>query len=169
MSTSVSIILQKENKSFGIVQNIMDLFSSPKKDYVKSVVSWRTRYSMNIESIDNQHKEIFSLINNYLDSILKGFGKLKTKYILDDLIQSCRDHFEHEEELMQQNEYPALYSHKHTHKYFISELLEIRNSIENDPFPISTSTGDFIRKWTVNHILTSDKAYSTFLRLRQVA
>ncbi|MBN1407045.1 MAG: hemerythrin family protein [Calditrichaceae bacterium] len=169
MSAGVSAIIQKENRPFGLVQNIMDIFNSPKKDYVKSVISWRTRYSMNIESIDNQHKEIFGIINNYINCILKGFGKLKTKYILDELIQSCRDHFEHEEGLMHQNEYPGLYSHKHTHKYFINELLDIRNKIDNNPFPISISTGDFIRKWTINHILTSDKAYSIFMRLRQVA
>lgn len=169
MSVGVTSILQKENRPFGIVQNIIDLFSSTKKDYVKSVVSWRTRYSMNIESVDNQHKEIFLVINNYIDSILKGSGNLKTKYILNELIQACRDHFEHEEQLMYQNEYPGLYSHKHTHKNFISELLVIRNSIENKPDPVSISTGDFIRKWIVNHILTSDKAYSTFMRLRRVA
>jgi hemerythrin len=169
MSAEASAILQKESRSFGLVQNIMDLFSSPKKDYVKSVVSWRTRYSMNIESIDDQHKEIFVIINNYINSILKGNGKVKTKYILDELIQACRDHFKHEEKIMHQNEYPGLYSHKHTHKNFISELYEIRNKIENDPFPVSISTGDFIRKWTVNHILASDKAYSTFMRLRHVA
>ena len=169
MPVGASAILQKENRPFGLVQNIMDLFSSAKKDYVRSVVSWRTRYSMNIESVDNQHKEIFGIINNYIDSILKGFGKLKTKYILDELIQACREHFDHEEGLMLQNEYPGLYSHKHTHKHFISELLEIKNKIDSNPFPISISTGDFIRKWTVNHILTSDKAYSTFMRLRRVA
>jgi len=169
MSLGISFILQKETRPFGLVQNIMDLFSPPKKEYVKSVVSWRTRYSMNIEMVDNQHKEIFFIINNYIDSILKGFGNLKTKYILDELIQACREHFEYEEELMNRNEYPALYSHKHTHKYFITELMEIRTSIDSKSGPVSVSTGDFIRKWIVNHILTSDKAYSTYMRLRQVA
>ena len=151
------------------MQNIMELFSVSKKENIKAIVSWRTRYSVNIEEIDNQHKEIIGSINKFFDGIFKGISNREASYSLEEIIQTTRDHFAYEEELMQLYQYPAMNSHKHTHDYFISELNNRKRYIENSHGPVSLNTGDFIRKWIVNHILSTDKSYSTFLHLRGIS
>ena len=172
MATAASLVIQKQSKPFGIMQNIMELFTVQKvqkKESIKPIVSWRTRYSMNIAEIDHQHKDIIGSINKFFDGIFKGDSNREASYCLDEIIQTSWDHFSYEENLMELYEYPGLNSHKSTHDYFIKSLQDIRYSIENNPGPVSLSSGDYIRKWIVNHILATDKSYSTFMRLKGIS
>ena len=170
MSGAVSLNIQKQSKPFGLMQNIMEIFSIQKvqkREPVKEIVSWRTRYSINIEEIDNQHKEIIGLINNFFDGIFKGISNREACYRLEELIQTSWDHFAFEEDLMLIHKYPGLLPHKRTHDNFINELNTRKYDMETNRGPISLNSGDFIRKWIVNHILSADKSYSMFLRLRE--
>lgn len=172
MSTAASLVVTKQNKSYGLMQNIMELFSAQKVEKVeniKPIVSWRTRYSVNIDEIDNQHKGIITSLNKFFDGIFKGVSNREASYDLDEIIQTSQDHFAYEENLMQIYKYPGFQSHKDTHDYFISALQDIRCSIENNPGPVSLNSGDYIRKWIVNHILATDKPYSTYMRLKLVS
>lgn len=169
MASIVKMANPAQARSIGLMQNIFDLFTPQKKETTKTIVSWRSRYSVNIETIDDQHKKIFDLLNKYFDGIFKGASTSSAIGILEDIIQTSRDHFFHEEDLMQLYEYPGLYSHKQIHDYFINEMKDIQKHIETNAAPVSLGSGDYIRKWFVNHIMASDKPYSTFIRLRGIS
>jgi hemerythrin len=158
-----------DTKFLSQMHNLLDMFSAQKKSGNRTIISWRNRYSVNVEDIDNQHKAIFDLINKYYNHILEGSSNKETGYVLDELIHSLTEHFSFEEELMRLYAYPGLYSHKHLHDYFISELNRMKTDLEKYFGPVSLNSGNFIRKWIVNHILRSDKSYSTFLRLRGIS
>jgi len=63
--------------------------------------------SVNIQSIDEQHKKLVALVNNLNDAMSSGKGQLIMGKILDDLVAYTKTHFATEERLMTTHTYPG--------------------------------------------------------------
>jgi len=148
------------------MQNLIDLFAAQKREDFRTIVTWKNRYSVSIDDVDNQHKEIFHLLNKYYNRIMQGHSLDEIISVFNELTVSCQDHFSFEEDLMHLYAYPGLYSHKNAHDYFIGELEHMKQVVQNSFNSVSLESVDFIRNWIINHIMGLDKPYSTFLRLR---
>jgi hemerythrin len=77
-------------------------------------------------------------------------------------------HFTKEEELMQKFEYPEYMKHKAEHEFFVKKVLEIDAKYRKGQLVLSFEITDFLKNWFKNHILVSDKNYTTFFIARGV-
>lgn len=71
-------------------------------------IEWLDQYSVGVESIDNQHKELFARINKLLDACSQGEGKKVLPEVLDFLGDYVVFHFSTEEKYMKEYLYPPL-------------------------------------------------------------
>jgi hemerythrin-like metal-binding protein len=123
---------------------------------------WNETYSTGAAHIDNQHKMIFKLAN----SISAKNTRQEIMSCVLALYKYTREHFNDEEFLMEQINYPETKSHKDLHDSLISEL----NSITKMQFLNNESIDDFkafVIKWIVDHIMIHDKRFIVFMKNRK--
>lgn len=128
---------------------------------------WRDDFSVNIKSIDDQHKELFRIGNNLYDIVSLKDGIDRYDEIMEALY-SMRDyamyHFQYEEELMEQNGYPEYAKHKREHDAFISKVQSVdEEKIDEEQEQVGMDLIIFIANWIENHILKTDMKYKNYL------
>lgn len=119
-------------------------------------LTWKKDYSVGSEDLDDQHKRLIYIINefslysekNYRDAVLQLLNSLSNYTIY---------HFNYEEELFEREGYPATYEHKLLHRKFIDQLLNFREDYESGKTLSGEELVAFLRRWIVNHICHHDK------------
>ena len=131
-------------------------------------MSWSDDLSVQISSIDEQHRKLLSIINNLHDSMQLGKANTVMRRILAELASYTATHFAHEERLFRQYSYSNSISHQSSHASLVSQLKELQKQFDAGA-PISIKTFGFLKKWLTEHILKDDRAYSQFLRSKGVS
>lgn len=139
-----------------------------KKMTESEFVTWKDEYSVGIESIDNDHKKLLSLINNLQTSSLYYTGEDFDKQALDELLEYTKFHFAREEKLMEDNGYPDFQSHRRQHKHMTEHVVKMVKEYQDDSEKTVEDLLNFLKDWLINHINGSDKEYSGFLREKGV-
>ena len=127
-------------------------------------ILWRDTYNTGIETIDEQHKTLVALINELYEAQKKGQGQLIISGILDKLVDYTIYHFASEEELLEKISYHGLETHKKEHLYFTEKVMEFKSDHRSGNIILSLKTIDFLKDWTINHILGTDKEYTPFFK-----
>ena len=66
-------------------------------------LDWESKYEINVVEVDNQHKKLFTILNNLHESLCKGGEKAEQAKLLDELIDYTVDHFSTEEKAVSGN------------------------------------------------------------------
>jgi len=117
-----------------------------------------------ITKIDSQHKELVDRINAVTNMGLKSASTEETKKTLDFLGEYIVVHFNDEEELQKQSNYPGYSAHKEQHRQFIMQFRDLNKEfIKNGASPRFTlGLNNSVINWIVRHIKTSDKEFGLF-------
>ena len=83
-------------------------------------IGWDDRYSVGIQLIDDQHKELIKLTNRlYIDCLTGGEGTQDYfKFALRRTMDYIEYHFSSEEQLLEKMRYPDRQNHKKQHEDF---------------------------------------------------
>lgn len=118
-------------------------------------------------AIDEQHKELFDIINELHEAIKLKRKKGDIDMGFTYLGNYVKAHFNLEESLMIKKSYPNIEEHKMQHVYFLQTFESIKNSFnEHDEETIWSSLKELenlLRDWFVNHIMTIDKKLGKFV------
>jgi hemerythrin len=122
-------------------------------------LQWRIEYSVGIPEIDRQHKEIMVLINNLLTLCKEDTGNHDSFTKLVFIIREhFRKHFETEENLMLEKNYPQYESHKKRHDHLLEDIEKMTEKIMNEEQKASLlNMVIFLREWFVENIYGADK------------
>ena len=128
-------------------------------------LNWDMTLDIGIESIDNQHKELFSRLDQLLISIEDGKGNDEVIKTLDFLEEYVVKHFNEEEEIQNKINYPLSNIQHIQHEEFKSDLKEFRNIFETQGTSISLALNiqQKLVYWLKNHIINLDKDLGDFL------
>lgn len=129
-------------------------------------INWETRFSVGNATIDEQHQELFALINQAYETIggdpIHEYEALWA--ILSKLIDYTRFHFTEEEGMMERAGYPQLAQHREQHRALIRDTEEMLNTLESGEAAIGAEKlCQFIKQWIEQHVLTVDRGYMTYL------
>lgn len=122
-------------------------------------IKWKEDLSVGLESIDNQHKELFRLINAFYNSIAANSGKAAILQAIIDMEKYTVVHFSEEEAMMQKANYPYFAEHRKQHQGFIETVADFRARYEEGRMLLSLEVGGFVKKWIVEHIMQTDQQY----------
>lgn len=131
-------------------------------------VTWKNEYSVGIESIDNDHKKLLSLINNLQTAAHYQTGETFEKQALDDLVDYTKYHFSREEQLMRENDYPDYDLHKAEHIRMIEKVSNYLSLYNEKGHEALAEIADYLSDWLIHHINGTDQRYSSHLRARGV-
>lgn len=127
---------------------------------------WKDDFSVNVEEIDNQHKELFRIGSEAYDimSLDDGIDRYDEMVkILLELKNYAVYHFGEEEKLMKKYNYDGYEEHKIQHDKFIEKV----NSFDTEKMDEEQKKAGmdlvvFIANWIEKHILGTDKKYTEF-------
>ncbi len=130
------------------------------------LIQWTEDLSVGVNSIDNQHQELFSQINRLLDACNQGRGKQVIGEVFKFLEDYVVTHFNNEEFYMQKYNYPQYREHKEFHAQFIQKMGEMKKLLEEEgPGPhIVIMTNQVVVSWLNAHIRNVDKKLGAFLK-----
>lgn len=122
---------------------------------------WSEAYSVSINEIDEQHQELFVLLNEFDDAISAHKTNDVVNEVLARLISYTTRHFALEEEVMRLGHYPDLEAHIVQHRDLVKDIEKFIARADAGEH-IAYELNHFLRKWLVNHIKHSDLGYAKF-------
>lgn len=118
-------------------------------------------------AIDEQHKEIFEIINELHEGVILKRKKGDIDMAFTFLDSYVKAHFAMEESLMSKRYYPAYDEHKEKHAYFLTTLDKIKKSFnEHDGDEMWSDLKELellLKDWFIDHIVNVDKKVGDFL------
>lgn len=116
-------------------------------------------YSTGIKTIDDQHKQLLSLINEIYQSFLDYKHLEVTSSVLERLEDYANFHFAFEEKIFRQLSYPEMESHMESHRAFFERIQEFKKQMAsgND---VTFGITNYLRDWLRTHIQKEDRAYA---------
>lgn len=127
-----------------------------------ALIQWTEALSVGVQGMDNDHRVLIDLINQ-LASAEKIGNRRIAESVLDELLNYAIDHFNREEQYLQQSGYPMpeLFAHKLQHAVFTESVQDIRWQYLHGLHPrINQEILLFLRDWLNKHILVEDMKYA---------
>ncbi|BAL23574.1 bacteriohemerythrin [Azoarcus sp. KH32C] len=130
---------------------------------VAPVMSWNGALATGHNDIDAQHRKLIELANRLNEMMQRGEDRGGVGAVLDELIRYTAFHFEFEETMMKQANYPDLFRHQQEHKQLVADVVARKTQFDRGE-ALSSELLSFLRDWLVNHIMKTDKALARHLR-----
>ena len=122
-------------------------------------IEWnQERMSTGVASIDAQHQVFIRKINQLLDAMEKGEGRDEVDRLIHFLGTYAREHFAHEEHVMEQRLCPARMVNKESHGQFLDNYNTLAEKYKNAGPSLSfvMEVQQLIGEWFVRHICKID-------------
>jgi len=126
-------------------------------------ITWNNSMSVNIISIDYQHKKLIEEINDFYNNLFRKRSKEAISDIVYQLKKYSIYHFQTEEALMKKYGFNGFKEHRQEHQEFISKIDEIEKKLEVGKMVLTIEIANFLKDWLTNHVFNTDKKYSEFL------
>ena len=128
------------------------------------MIVWREEMSIGVTAIDDDHKALFNIINEFDTSSSRKAAEATAK----KLFAYTNSHFKREEELQSEYRYPLHQQQKNEHAKIIGDLKSlIRNAFidtKHTDEEIIANLSELMRDWIVNHVIQSDMKMRAFFK-----
>lgn len=132
-----------------------------------SLVLWSDEYLVGDAQIDTQHRYLFDLINVFHDAFMANQSRKEVARLLNQLADYAETHFQEEERVMHETDYPAAAQHHAIHEALYEQIYTLNEKFEDRALNPTYETIAFLRTWLTDHILKSDIALGRYLKNRQ--
>lgn len=134
---------------------------------------WREQMDLSYPPLDDEHKGYLEVVQKATEAAKVGdFATME--WVFEKSYDYARDHFSHEEDIMERIKFPDIEAHMKAHQIFIKNIAELRGQYEvasskEDKQKIAIKTANFLNVWLLGHILSRDKVIKPYLvRLRNL-
>lgn len=127
---------------------------------------WNTRYSTGIQLIDEQHKELFAVVNELRRAVQAGADRAEIRTLISKLLKCSEEHFATEEAYMSRYGYPDLTQHVAEHISMVTSLRELSDKFDESHHTMALMVPTFMEGWLRHHISDGDFGFVTFLKSR---
>jgi len=121
-----------------------------------------------VSELEQEHRQLFSLINEIHGGVAKAKGEAFLRPILARLAESALVHFAHEELLLEQHGYAGLAAHKLQHEALTHRVAAVQKAFEAGDGWISAEVDELMAAWLAHHIGEIDNVYEPILHGQKV-
>ena len=120
-----------------------------------ALLRWKDHYSVGIEGVDHEHKDLIELINRLHDQ-LSTRESLAASAFFGDLVKAISAHFALEERFMRERGYDQLPQHKEDHERLLDEILCLIDEFDRDEMADQEDLAARLNAWLSRHFETHD-------------
>ena len=120
-----------------------------------ALLQWKDQYSVGIDAVDHEHKQLIALINRLHDELTASGEKLSIEAFFGDLFKGISAHFALEERFMGERRYDQLPQHKADHERLLDEIRDIMDDFEEHEVA-SAELSAQLDTWFSRHFETHD-------------
>jgi hemerythrin len=121
-----------------------------------ALLQWKDHYSVGIEAVDHEHKELIELINRLYDELMAKGEPLTASAFFGDLIKAISAHFALEERFMRERGYDQLPQHKEDHERLLDEILSLMDEYDRNEVASRENLAARLDAWFSSHFETHD-------------
>ncbi len=132
-------------------------------------VTWNSRYDTGIQIIDEQHRELFEIVERLRRMIQECAARDVVEALLGDLLACSERHFATEETYMSKFAYPDLPQHVSEHASMLTSLRELLAKFQESHQSMALMVPTFMEGWLKHHISDGDFGFVTFLKAHNLA
>ena len=121
-----------------------------------SLLKWKDHYSVGVEAVDHEHRELIGLINQLHDELIASGTKLSVEGFFGDLFKGISAHFALEERFMRERGYDQLPQHKGDHERLLDEIRDMMDDFEGSVETGSAELAVRLDAWFSRHFEIHD-------------
>lgn len=121
-----------------------------------NLLQWKPEYSVGIESMDDEHREMIELINLVYEQLGSRPDRDQIDSFLGDIFNAISMHFALEERIMQNANYYEYPAHKADHEKLLDEIRDLMDCFADDPKAGARRLRDELSAWFADHFATFD-------------
>jgi len=123
------------------------------------IAQWDDSLRTGHQMVDQQHKELFRMVNNLHDAMATGQGKEVLGPTLEELARYTVGHFRAEESLMASTQYPHLEAHRSQHVALTRQVSGLLVEFRSGKSVLTVRVASFLADWLRHHIREEDMAF----------
>jgi hemerythrin len=129
---------------------------------------WDSSLETGYEAVDNQHKQLFTALNDLIEASASGQGNTAVMKTMEFLTGYTVKHFADEEKLQIQFNYPDYAVHKRYHDEFKDAANAITDRLINEgpSEALIEEISGIIGDWLLNHIKGDDFRMATYIKAK---
>lgn len=123
------------------------------------LLEWdEAKMATGISTIDQQHKELFNVVNELHHAMNEGRGTDELVSLMEFLKNYVEEHFNYEEDLMEKRNCPCAAENKQAHKQFHEEFTKLYQQFKKSGANMSLllQVHRLCSRWLYNHICKVD-------------
>ena len=130
---------------------------------------WNARHDSGIGVIDEQHHELFRMVERLRRLVQEGAARNLVEALLEDLVVCSERHFATEEAFMSKFSFPDFDQHVSEHRSMLASLRELRTTLLESQHSLVVMVPTFLEGWLRHHISDGDFGFITFLKAHNLA
>lgn len=130
------------------------------------MIEWHEKFSVGYKIFDEQHMKLIEILNS-VESLIKDktihndllYDRLNV--LFNELVDYTVYHFETEERVFEQKDYPLAEEHGELHRIFVEKVKEQLSGFKlgKDERKVALEIYNMLLDWLMNHIVGADKKY----------
>jgi hemerythrin-like metal-binding protein len=129
-------------------------------------MEWHSALEVGHERIDADHRALVGALNQLHAAMDQGKDQAEIVKVLNFLRDYTVTHFQAEETLMIQHNYPGAPAHFAVHAELVLKVSDFIGDYRSGKTMLTADLLAFLESWLLEHILGLDKELSGFLRNR---
>lgn len=121
-----------------------------------TLLTWKPEYSVGIESVDSEHREMIELINAVYDAIEDKKNPQSIEHFLGEVHATISAHFALEERVMRNANYDEFEAHKEDHEELLDEIRDLMDRFFDTPVQGLQLLQENLSGWFAGHFSTFD-------------
>jgi hemerythrin len=127
------------------------------------LIVWDDKFNLGIDTVDEHHRTLVELINAIYTSIEHPGNPAFAEKALLDLHKYTDYHFDYEEQLMKEMNYPLYEDHVITHRQFRRQITDLKNQFARHQSVVDFDLVMLLKDWFMRHSQDEDREYVSFL------
>jgi len=125
-----------------------------------ALITWSSKYSVGVEVLDNQHKALIDILNEFHAASIRGKAQQVAGPLIRRMVSQAAEHFATEERLLESSSYPGLAGHRKAHQELTAKVAEFVLRHEKGDTTMYMQLLYFMRDWLAKHMQTLDHEYA---------
>ena len=121
-----------------------------------TLLTWKPEYSLGIGSVDHEHQEMITMINDCHRHIEDNANPETIEQYLGEIYVSIGAHFALEESIMSRAGYSEYEAHKQDHELLLDEIRDLMDNYAEDPVSGRSELQARLSDWFGRHFATFD-------------